>query len=96
MLKNRPVVGFIYGVIGPLIGLLIMKLVWYSSRPMGDYLDMLRHDHETMFKVFSLALLVNLVPFNIFNRRRSYQASKGVLIATMLYVLFIVLVRYVW
>jgi hypothetical protein len=49
-----------------------------------------------MFKVFSLSMLANLAPFIFFNSKRYDHAARGVFIATMLYVVFIVLVRYVW
>ena len=96
MLKNNPIVGFLIGLAGPILGLFIMKLIWFGHEPLRDYSQMLMHNPETMFKVFSLSMLVNLAPFIFFNSRRFDHAARGVFIATMLYVVFIVLVRYVW
>ncbi len=96
MLRNNPIVGFLLGLIGPVIGLLIMKFIWFRSDSIGQYYDMLAHNHDTMFKVFSLSMLANLAPFIFFNSKRYDHAARGVFIATMLYVVFIVLVRYVW
>jgi hypothetical protein len=41
-------------------------------------------------------LLINLIPFVYFNMKRLDYAMRGVFIATMLYALFIVLVKFVW
>ena len=96
MLKNNPIVGFLIGLVGPILGLFIMKLIWFRTDAIGDYTRMLMYNHDTMFKIFSLSMLVNLAPFIFFNSRRFDHAARGVFIATMLYVVFIVLVRYVW
>ena len=96
MLKNNAIVGFILGLIGPIIGLIIMKFIWFRADPMGSYVHMLVHTHDTMFRIFSLSLLINLIPFIFFNSRRHDNSARGVFIATLLYVVFIVLVRYVW
>lgn len=95
-MRNNPIVGFILGLIGPLLGLIIMKFIWFPHAAVGDYMQMLIHTKDTMFKIFSLSMLVNLLPFIFFNSKRYDHAARGVFIATMLYVVFIVIVRYVW
>lgn len=94
--RNNPIVGFILGLIGPVIGLFIMKFIWFRHDSISEYSNMLIHTKDTMFKIFSLSMLVNLAPFIFFNSKRHDHAARGVFIATMLYVVFIVLVRYVW
>jgi hypothetical protein len=43
-----------------------------------------------------LSLLANLVPFVWFTSKRLDFWARGVFIATMIYVLFIVLIKFVW
>lgn len=96
MLQRNPLVGFVFGLIGPLLGLIIMKFAWFPNDAWGEYISMLTHTKDSMFKVCSLSLLVNLLPFVYFNSKRLDYLARGVFIATMLYVVFIVLARYVW
>ncbi len=96
MLRNNPIVGFVLGLLGPILGLFIMKFIWFRHDTVADYIGMLIHTKDTMFKVTSLSMLVNLAPFIFFNTKRYDHAARGVFIATMLYVVFIVIVRYVW
>ena len=96
MKVNNPIVGFIIGLAGPLIGITILKFMWFKNDEFGDYISRLSHSHDMAFKVVSLALLVNLLPFLLFNNKRYDNASRGIVVATMLYAVFIILVRYVW
>ena len=96
MLKNNPLAGFLIGAVGPVIGLFIMKLIWFMHDTVAEYVNMLRTNHDTFFKVFSLSILVNLAPFIYFNSKKAEPPARGVFVATMLYVVYIVLVRYVW
>jgi hypothetical protein len=96
MKLNSPIVGLLIGLLGPFIGLLIMKYLWFRHDEMGDYINRLITSKDITFKVCSLSLLVNLAPFIFMNSKRYDHGARGVFIATMLYVVFIVLVRYVW
>ena len=96
MKLNNPVVGLIIGLLGPFLGILIMKFLWFRHDEFGDYIHRLVVSKDITFKILSLSLLVNLAPFIFFNSRRYDNGARGVFIATMLYVVFIVLIRYVW
>lgn len=96
MKVNNPIIGFILGLIGPAIGALIMKFLWFRSDILTDYISRLSVGKDITFKVLSLSLLVNLIPFILFNTKRYDNAARGVFISTMLWVVFIVLIRYVW
>jgi hypothetical protein len=93
---NNPIIGLLLGLVGPLIGALIMKYLWFRSDELADYVTRLSIGKDITFKVLSLSQLVNLAPFIYFNSKRWDNAARGVFIATMLWVVFIVLVRYVW
>lgn len=93
---NNPIIGLLIGLVGPVLGALIMKFVWFRHDEMSDYITRLSMGKDITFKVLSLSMLVNLAPFIFFNSRRYDSASRGVFIATMLWVVFIILVRYVW
>ncbi len=96
MRKNVPIVGFIIGILMPVLGFAILYLLWFKGRGVGSVLSAMGHDHKMAGKVLTMSLLINLLPFNYFNTKRLDYAMKGVVIATMLYVVLIVLVMFVW
>ncbi len=93
---NRPVIGFILGLILPFVGFLIVFLVLGGGKNFSPFIERLMVYHKELAMVISLSILANLAPFIYFNSKRLDAASKGVFIATMLYAVLIVLLRFVW
>ncbi len=93
---NVPIVGFIIGLVLPILGFAIVYFMWFNGRELSSLLNMLSHDHKTASKVLTLSLLINLVPFLYFNTKRLDFAMRGVVIATMLYAVLDVLIMFVW
>lgn len=93
---NRPIVGFLLGLLMPVIGFFIVFFVMRGGNSFASFLTILGAQHRLLSTVISLSILANLVPFIYFNSRRLDEASKGVFIATMLFAVVIVLLRFVW
>jgi amino acid permease len=96
MRRNVPIVGFIVGMLMPLLGFLVVYLLWFRGRDIGSVLSVILHDRHTAPKVLTLSLLANLIPFVYCNSKRLDYAMKGIVIATMLYALFVVFIMFVW
>lgn len=97
MKRNIPVVGFIIGAIAPLLGFLIVYLIFRNgSQSLENFISNYWSNNKTFAKLLTLSLLANLLPFVYCNYKRYDYISKGIFIATMLYVVFIVLLMYVW
>jgi hypothetical protein len=96
MRRNVPIVGFIIGLLLPILGFAMIFFMWFKGRELGSVLSMLAHDHRTASKVLVLSLLPNLVPFVYCNMKRLDYAMKGIVIATMLYALVDIFVMFVW
>ncbi len=95
MRKNIPVLGFIIGMVLPFAGLFIMYLLWFKHAPFNVFLYNLTHDHDTASKVFTLGLLVNIIPFIYYTGKRLDLTARGIFIATVLYALVIVTIKYI-
>ncbi len=93
---NRPVIGFLLGLILPFIGFLIVFLILGGGHNFGPFFQRLLTYHKELATVISLSILANLIPFIYFNSKRLDAAARGVFIATMLYAVVIVLLRFVW
>ena len=96
MKKDVAFLGFIIGLLAPLLGLFIVCYIWAKESDFGKFINRILHDHDLEFKVVSLSLIINLVPFLLFSNKRRDQSAKGVLIATMLYFVYLILIKYVW
>ncbi|MES2701074.1 MAG: hypothetical protein V4649_00455 [Bacteroidota bacterium] len=97
MKKNVPIVGFIIGLILPFLGFIVIYFLWRShGESLGDFAHAITRRRGMASKVLTLSLLVNLVPFVYCNMKRLDYTMKGIVIATMLYALFIFLIMFVW
>lgn len=96
MKRNVPILGFIIGALLPLLGMYLFHFVVNARQPFGAFIDSLMHQHQLAAKVLTVSILINLVPFLLFTSRRLDYSARGVFIATMLYALLIILLKFVW
>ena len=96
MKRNSPVSGFIIGLLLPFLGLTVMYFKWGQHNGFGNFIKSLTYQKGMASKVFTLSLLINLIPFAYCNIKRIDLTMRGIFIATMLYVLFILLIMFVW
>lgn len=96
MKLNMPITGFIIGIFLPFLGMYIMYLLWGNHIGVGNFASSLTMQKGMAAKVVLLGVLANLAPFVYFNLKRLDYAMRGVFIATMLYAVLIVLIKFVW
>jgi hypothetical protein len=84
------------GMILPFVGMIIMYFIWGSGTGFGGFLKSLTYEPGLASKVLTLSLLINLVPFVYCNFKRIDLTMRGIVVATMLYAVFIALVKFVW
>lgn len=96
MKKNVPFLGFVIGLLLPLLGFFIMYKWWGHGMTFGYFVDRMKSDHKVYAKVLTMSLLINLAPFLYFKSKRLDYTMNGVVVATMLYAVYIVLVMFVW
>lgn len=89
--------GFAIGILMPVIGYFLVYLILfrttYAFKDFGPYL---MHTHDKAAMVISLAMIMNVIPFIYFTNKRLDYSARGILIATMLYALLVILLRFVW
>jgi amino acid permease len=96
MRRNVPILGFIIGLLLPLLGFAIVYFMWFRERTLSSLMGTLMHDHKMASKVFTLSLLINLVPFVYCNTKRLDYTMRGIVTATMIYAVLIVFIMFVW
>lgn len=93
---NTPVTGFLIGLAMPILGFLVMYFLWGRAESISQFLRSTYVLRDLGSKVYTLSILANLAPFVFFNTKRYDHAARGVFIVTMLYVVFIILFKFVW
>jgi len=96
MRRNVPILGFIMGLFLPMIGIFIMYLAWGHGQGFGGFLTSMTQQKGLAAKVLTLGLLINLVPFVYYTSKRLDYTARGIFIATMLYALLVVFVKFIW
>lgn len=96
MKRNVPVFGLLIGLLTPVIGFIIMYFIWRQGMSLGEFTRALMNNHDMASKVLSLGLLLNLLPFILYTNKRLDYTARGILVATILYAVLIVLIKYVW
>ncbi len=96
MKRNVPVFGLIIGIIFPMLGMLVMYLIKFTGTPFTEFIRVMTSNHKVAAMVLSLSLLANAIPFIYYTNKRLDFTARGILIATMLYAVIIVLLKFVW
>lgn len=79
-----------------MLGFFIVFALLRQGDSFAVFTNRLLISHELAAKVISLSLLANAIPFVLLTNRRLDYAARGIFIATLLYAVFIVLLRFVW
>lgn len=95
MQLNKAVIGFFIGLFMPLLGFIVVYLIMGSGIGLDAFIGSVRSSGDVAGKVITLSVLANLIPFLLFNRKRMDLAVKGVVIATMLYAVLFVYVKFI-
>ena len=97
MKRNIPILGFIIGALTPLIGFAVVYFIFRNgAQSIADFFNTYWANNKTFAKLMTLSLLANLAPFVYCNSKRFDYTARGIFVATMLYVVFIVLLMFVW
>lgn len=95
MRLNQPIVGLVIGLIMPMFGLIVVYFMQSSGLSFEDFISRTASSNDLAGKVITLSVLANLIPFLYFNRRRLDYTVKGIVIATILYMVLFIYVKFV-
>jgi hypothetical protein len=102
MKVNKPILGFIIGLILPILGdILVYFILFRTQMSFGQYANMYTKVfsslHDTLLpKAMSLGVLINIAPFMFYTNKRLDNTARGIFSATILYATLILLLRFVW
>lgn len=96
MRLNRPIIGFIIGLIVPILGFFVVFALRRSGVSFDYFLHRMKSNHGEAALNLTLSILANGLVFAYFTNRRLDYTARGIFIATMLYVVAILWIRFVW
>jgi hypothetical protein len=85
--------GFVLGLVGPLLGLVVIYFVKFSAVSFGDFLDEFFHNNKLITSIGSLSLLANVVLFTLYVNTHRDTTAKGIFIITLVYGIAILVLK---
>ena len=96
MKRNSAAFGLIIGLFFPIVGFAVAYLIKYRGMALSDLITAMTINHSDAATMLTYSIVANLVPFSYFITKKRDLTGRGIFIGTMLYVVIIVLLRFVW
>ena len=90
---NKFWLGLLLGIGFPTLFILLYFLFWFSDLTLGQYVKTLLQGNK-LLHVISLAVFSNLIPFMFFIRTNRFRAAKGVMTVTILFLIFLFVLKF--
>lgn len=93
--KDNLRLGLVLGLIGPVLGLLIIKMVKpeFSGLSLRDFLDTFLNTNRLLTSIGSLSLLANVVLFTLYVNTQRDKTAKGIFLVTLIYGIAILVLK---
>ena len=91
--KDNLKLGLLLGLLGPVLGLVIVYLVKFSSYGFMEFLDYFFNDQRLITSIGALCLLANAVLFTIYINTHRDNTAKGIFATTLVYGIAILIIK---
>lgn len=91
--KDNLKLGLVLGLLGPVLGLVIIYFIKYSSFSFGDFLDQFLTNHSLLTSIGSLSLLANVIFFTLYVNTQRDKTAKGIFLITVIYGIAILVLK---
>jgi len=91
--KDNLKLGIILGVIGPVLGLIVVYFVKFSSYGFIEFFDLFINTNKLITSVGALCLLANAVLFTIYINTHRDSTAKGIFVTTLIYGIAILILK---
>jgi len=85
--------GLVLGLVGPVLGLIIVYFLKFSSYDFMDFLDYFFNDSKLITSIGALCLLANAVLFTIYINTHRDSTAKGIFVTTLVYGIAILIIK---
>ena len=85
--------GLVLGLVGPILGLIIVYFLKFSSYGFLEFLDYFFNTRGLITSVGALCLLANAVLFTIYVNTHRDNTAKGIFVTTLVYGIAILIIK---
>ncbi|MDA3953660.1 MAG: hypothetical protein PF485_08440 [Bacteroidales bacterium] len=90
---NNIKLGMLLGIIAPVITLIVIYLIKFTEYNFQELIDLLIAK-RIFTKIISLCVFPNLALFFLFLNRNYYSSARGVLMSTVLFAMFVFIIKF--
>jgi len=90
---NHLVIGIIIGLLAPTIGIIIFYFTKFESLTLGEFLK-ISVEEKMLSPLLSLCAVINLAVFYLLIQFDKLKTGRGIILATFIYGLAIVLLKF--
>jgi hypothetical protein len=83
--KDKLQLGLLLGLIGPLIGLVVIYFIKFSSSSFQIFLEEFFSNNKLITSIGSLALLANVILFTIYINTHRDKTARGIFLITLVF-----------
>ena len=91
--KDNLKLGLVLGLVGPVLGLIIVYFLKFSSYGFLEFLDYFFNTRGLITSVGALCLLANAILFTIYINTHRDNTAKGIFVTTLLYGIAILIIK---
>lgn len=85
--------GLLLGIIAPVITMVLIYLVKFTDYNLSELIDFLV-EKKVFTKIVSLCVIPNLALFFLFLNKYLYRSARGILLATILFAVFVFITKF--
>jgi hypothetical protein len=85
--------GLLLGLIGPILGLIVVYFVKFSSISFLEFFDLFIHENKLITSLGTICLLANAVIFTFYINTHRDQTAKGIFVTTLIYGIGILMLK---
>lgn len=91
--KDNLRLGLLLGLVGPMLGLVIIYFIKFSSFTFGEFLEEFMNNNRLITSIGSMSLLANVILFTMYVNTNRDETAKGIFILSMFYGIGILLLK---
>jgi len=91
--KDNLKLGLVLGLVGPVLGLIVVYFIKFSSYGFLEFLDYFFNTRGLITSVGALCLLANAVLFTLYINTHRDNTAKGIFVTTLLYGIAILIIK---
>jgi uncharacterized membrane protein YeaQ/YmgE (transglycosylase-associated protein family) len=92
--KDNFWLGTVLGLVGPVIGFAIFKMVKYSSFSLKEMYQWMTLNHNLITAWISVSLFANALLFTLYVNARTDKTAKGIFLVTVVYAVIALLIKF--